>query len=329
VVPIGPRFVLLCLGGVGGALTITLLAFSVGSHAGKRRVSAPTDGTCRTTGSRHIPGRRHGDGGTIAFVRYQGGSYAVFVMRATGGPARRLSVAPSHSFSPQREIFQGTPAWSPDGRRLAFTSTRTGRSGLYVMNADGTGTRRLAPGAGDADRPSWSPEGRQIVFARSRHGHLDVIGSDGRGLRPLTRAQGVADSDPAWSPDGSEIAFVRRPLGSGIAALFLIHADGRGLCRLTPYSRSVYSPSWSPDGTRLTYTNRNGSGFAIDVVDADGRKLRQLTAEGLDFTPSWSADGSKIVFARGATLYVMNADGTRVRRLTHGEIDDSPAWRPA
>ena len=97
---------------------------------------------------------------------------------------------------------------------------------------------------------------------------------------------------------------------------------------MTPFSRSIYGPAWSPDGSRLTYTNRNGSGFAIAVVGVDGRGPRVLTPEGLDFTPAWSSDGRKIVFAREATLFVMNADGSGIHRLTRGTIDDSPAWRP-
>src|SRR5262249_3141916 len=220
------------------------------------------------------------------------------------------------------------PAWSPDGTRTAFTSARPGRSGIYVMRSDGTQTRRLSiSDAGDV-RPSWSPDGRKIVFARSAQGRLYVIDADGRNLRPITQGVYASDSDPAWSPDGTRIAFVRRPRGGGVAAVFLIGADGHGLCRLTPFTKSVYWPAWSPDGSRLTYTNRNGSGFAIAVVRADGRELRALTPEGLDFTPTWSADGTRIVFGREATLFVMNADGSGVRRLTSGTIDDSPTWQP-
>jgi TolB protein len=158
---------------------------------------------------------------------------------------------------------------------------------------------------------------------------LYVIGSDGRHLRRLTNNAFVWDTDPAWSPDGKRIAFVRHPYGGGAAAIYLIGADGSGLCRVTPYVKSVYRPAWSPDGTKLTYCTRTGTGFAIAVVNEDGTGLRRLTREGLDFTPAWSADGKKIVFAREATLYEMNADGSQVRRLTRGTIDDSPAWRPA
>jgi len=331
--PVAPRLALVCFGALGAAAAGTVLALSGGSGGGTPDAAA--DGPRHGVGSlchRH-PDTVHlshtdGDRGTIAFVRYQGGSYALFVMAAAGGSAHRLSLAPGHAFPIRRHVFQGAPAWSSDGRWLAFTSNRTGRSGIYVMRADGTQTRRISiSDAGDV-RPSWSPDGRRIVFARSAEGRLYIVGADGRHLRRLSRSGYGADSEPAWSPDGTTIAFVRGPLGGGAAALFLIGSDGHGLCRLTPYAKSVYDPAWSPEGSRITYTIRNGTGFAIAVVDADGKELRTLTPEGLDFTPAWSADGTKIVFARGATLFVMGADGSRVRRLTRGTIDDSPAWRP-
>ena len=331
--PIRLRLVAICLGGLGAAAAITVLALWNIFDAGKPRAAAAGErvvrSVCHQTVRPHTSTPVARGAGKIAFVRWAGGSYAVFVMAAAGGSAHRLSLAPLHAFPIRRHVFQGEPAWSPDGTRIAFTSDRTGRSGIYVMRSNGTQTRMLSiSDAGDV-RPSWSPDGRRIVFARSAQGRLYVIDADGRNLRPITQGVYASDSDPAWSPDGTRIAFVRRPRGGGVAAVYLIGTDGRGLCRLTPFTKSVYWPAWSPDGSRLTYTNRNGSGFAIAVVRADGRELRTLTPEGLDFTPTWSSDGTKIVFAREATLFVMNADGSGVRRLTSGiTIDDSPTWQP-
>jgi Tol biopolymer transport system component len=327
--PFAPRLALVCFAGLGAATGAAVLAFADGSGPGKARATRSSESACRRQVSPEPTRMIRPAGDTIAFVRWAGGSYAVFVMSAAGGHARRLSLAPGHPFPSERHVFQGEPAWSPDGSRIAFTSNRTGRSGIYVMHADGSRTRRLTISEDGDVRPSWSPDGQQIVFARSGRGRLYVIDADGRHLRALTRDVGLADSDPAWSPDGTTIAFVRRPVGNGLAAIYLIGSDGHGLCRLTPFARSVYGPAWSPDGSKIAYTSREGTGFAIAVVDADGTGRRTLTREWLDFTPAWSADGSKIVFAREATLYEMNADGSGLRRLTRGTIDDSPAWRPA
>jgi Tol biopolymer transport system component len=266
---------------------------------------------------------------TLAFVRYDHGSYAIFVMPGRGGVPRRLSVAPTTGRPPAtRNQFQDAPTWSPDGRRLAFASDRDGHGGIYVMRADGTGTRRLSVSSSGDTAPSWSPDGRLIAFARTLRG-LYVMRSDGSAARPLAHAVGAKDTDPAWSPDGSRIAFVRRQPGIG-SALFLTRPDGRGTCELTPMTSSASDPAWSPDGRRLAYSTGTGSGFGIAVVRADGTHRRMLTPQDLDFQPAWSPDGRRIVFTREATLFVMNRDGTGVRRLTNPRaIDGSPAWQPA
>jgi TolB protein len=270
----------------------------------------------------------HAAAGTIAFVRYDTGSYALFVMAASGGSAHRLSPPPRHPQTGPRQFFQDTPAWSPDGRRIAFASSRSGRYGIYVMSADGTGTRRLPTGKGNDQWPTWSPDGALIAFERTDDGHLYLMRSNGSGLRLLTSVPNVADTDPAWSPDGTSVAFARREGGVG-AALFLVDTASGRTCRLTPFTTSVHEPAWSPDGTKIAYSTGTGYGFGITVLDLRTHTRHSLTPQGLDFGPTWSPQGTRIAFSRSATLYVMNADGSDARALTHGEIDDSPAWRPA
>jgi TolB protein len=303
---------------VGASLVLVL---SSGSHA--RAAPRPTSACTLAPG----PVPRRPSTGTLAFVRYDGGSYSIFVLRPGRAP-RRLSAAPATHPPASRNAFQDTPTWSPDGRRVAFASDRNGRSGIYVMRANGTGTRRLSISTRGDTAPSWSPDGRWIVFARALRG-LYVMHPDGSDARPLAHAIGGKDTDPAWSPDGSRIAFVRRQPGIG-SALFLTRPNGRGLCELTRITGSDSDPAWSPDGRWLAYSTGDGSGFGIAVVRADGTHRRMLTPQGLDFQPAWSPDGREIVFTREATLYVMNRDGTGIRRLTNPRaIDGSPAWRPA
>lgn len=283
---------------------------------------------CTVAPGRRLESVHPAPAGTIAFVRYARGSYAIFVVSARGGPAHRLSAAPSHALPPPRELFQDAPSWSRDGRKIAFASDRDGRYGIYVMRADGTRSHRLLVSDRGNAAPSWSPDGRWIVFSEGVAG-LYVTSADGRRVRRLTHPEFTKDLDPSWSPDGSRIVFVREDPGVD-SALFVIRPDGTGLCELTPFTTSTLSPAWSPDGSMLVYSAGDGRGFGISVVNANGTGRRELTPQALDFHPAWSPDGRLIAFQREATLYVMNADGSHVRRLTEPEaIDGSPAWRPA
>ena len=228
--------------------------------------------------------------------------------------------------SPAAPLEVQTLAWSPDGRRISFVS-RGGTYDVYVMNADGSGQRKLARDARLAT-PAWSPDGRMIAFER-RDGfnRLYVVNADGSGLRNLADANGQPLSPPTWSPDGRKLAFVN----SG--GVFVINADGSGQRPLTRRQRAgrSASPAWSPDGRKIAFVHDGGCGdfcFHLYVMNADGSALRNLTRKlchsgcgpggGPASHPAWSPDGLKIAFDNDhdGEVYVMNADGSRLRRLT-------------
>lgn len=216
--------------------------------------------------------------------------------------------------------------WSPDGTRVVFVGNRTGKEGIYVMDADGTNSRWLTHSTAE-DNPAWSPDGLKISFSRTRNNKEDVyvMGADGTGVRKLT--EGPAESySPDWSPDGSKITFVRN-LGYPNEEIYLVSPRGGRARRLTHNPLNDNSPSWSPDGSRIAFGSFRGGTWNIYVMNRDGSQQRPLTRqrEGANVFPAWSPDGSSIAFsgyrAGNYDVYVMNADGTGVSRLT-----DDPAW---
>ena len=199
--------------------------------------------------------------------------------------------------------------------KIAFTQSQAsgqGKGGLYVMNPDGSGKRRLA---NSGTLPAWSPDGRKIAF-----GGLRVVNADGSGLQRLTR--GIL---PAWSPDGQRIAFT----GLDEPGLYVINADGSGEQKLTGTGGRLF---WSPDGRKIAFTSRqppNSRNFDIYVMNADGSGRRQLARGSYGSHPVWSPDGHQIAFVRGYDIWVMNADGSEQRRLTSGAARDlTPSWSP-
>jgi Tol biopolymer transport system component len=198
------------------------------------------------------------DGRRIAFQSttfgsFGGGSNAVdiFAMDADGSNVVRLTDDPGFALGPK---------WSPDGSRIAFSSTRDGDEELYVMNADGSNPRRLTHNPGLDQQPTWSPDGTRIAFTSDRDADPQIDGrdiyvmnaADGQGLVRLTNDPAY-DAGPAWSPDGLRIAFASGRDGSG---LFVMNADGSGVVRI----RAGFAgpPSWSPIGTAPPPVARTG-----------------------------------------------------------------------
>ena len=217
----------------------------------------------------------------------------------------------------------GAPDWSADGTRIVYESNQGGDYRIWVMNADGSGQRRLSDDPGFADLvPAWSPDGKRILFSRCDDHlgfilscDLEVMNAAGTGMQRLAGGHWTWIRGQ-YSPDGRRIV-VGADRGGFLSALWVMRADGTGLHRITRPSLQAFWPGWSPDGRRILFTdNCCQFGSNIWTVRPDGRGLRKLTHFGPqqgDFA-SYSPDGRRIVLhfdgKCGRCFSVMNADGS-------------------
>ena len=268
--------------------------------------------------------------GTIAFERItflseESGSEIgdVWVVNADGRGERNLTGG-------DQGVKDGRPAWSPDGREIAFVSYRNG-GGIFVMNRDGGRIRRLTRVL--VWDPTWSPDGRKIAVAGNNSAtgsdaRIGVVNAQGGPIRWLTRT-GFEVSEPDWSRTG-EIAFIGRTgWRDETLEVFAMSGDGRQRHRLTRNRSSDAGPAWSPDGREIVFHSENG----LSIMKADGGETRRLTRDSDDYSPAWSPDGRCIAFVRSGTIYVAGAEGGTPQRLMkrpnhgkHGAIDLAPAW---
>ena len=244
------------------------------------------------------------DGKRIAFVSERDGHVHVhgwpvceiYVMDADGGNQQNLTNDPNDDRQ---------PSWSPDGKRIVFTSWRDGlaidrvpTSEIYVMDADGGNPQNLTNHRHHDRDPSWSPDGKQIAFSATRDGHFEndfgiteeiyVMDADGKNQQRLTENRKI-DWDPVWSPDSQRIAFASDRKGDlQNFEIYVMDADGGNLQRLTENREYDWSPSWSPDGQRIVFMSERDGNSEIYVMDADGGNPQNLTNNPhSDASPSW------------------------------------------
>jgi TolB protein len=259
------------------------------------------------------------------FVSTRDGDYAIYGFG--DGHEWRLTKAKGDPSSPAGLFFELQPAWSPDGESIAFVSKRDGRLHIYVMNADGSDTRRLTGGPDEDSRPSWSPDGRRLAFARD--GELYTVSSGGGAVRRVTRGLGGDAADPAWSPDGKLIAYDYRRPGFSIREIWVVGVDGAGARAVTRLGQVSALPSWSPTGDRIAFqSDARSHNVEIYSIGLDGTGFRRVTRSAIDtIDPAWSASGT-IAFSRDGAIWTVDRTG-RAQRLTSAGNDASPAWRPA
>ena len=285
----------------------------------------------------------------------------IFSVNPDGSGQRRLT---------RFAAMDGDPSFSPDGRLIAFTrgiEVPTPDGGLavhqaiFVMNADGTGVRRLTgcprlrcPSLDGS--PVWSPDGTRIAFTRGQA--IDLMEPDGTGLHAVCRdcANGFGPLALTWSPDGTRIAYsVHLPDGFGLPApLYTVDVHSGQVHLLTNrcYPHCTlgevtldFHPSWSPDGTRIAFDRQIGGAHQIFVVNADGSGLRHLYGSptpSLDprcaasGSPVWSPDGRKIAFVAGLrssncavnVIQLMDTRGRFLEAVPNTVGAESIAWQP-
>ncbi len=184
------------------------------------------------------------------------------------------------------------PAWSPDGRQIAFVHYD---HSLYVVNADGTGLTRLEPEGRD---PNWSPDGQQIAFTAHHFEKglaIAVMYRDGSDVRLLTTYE-ARDQRPAWSPDGQQLAFVSDRDGN--REIYVMNSDGNDQRRLTYHEAQDWGPVWSPDGRHLVFTSDRSGQNGIYVMNSDGSNQTRLMAA--DAPGRWPMDVTRVRFVESA-----------------------------
>ncbi len=264
------------------------------------------------------------------------GSKIVFV--STGSGSKELYICDFDGFNPQQitnhksiTIF---PAWSSDGKWLAYTTYANNKPDIFIRQLNGNG-RAVIDQKGTNMTPAWVPGRFELAASLSLSGDQEIYLLTGKGkiIKRITR-NWASDLSPTWSPDGKKMAFVSSRSGS--PQIYVQYLDSQRVERVTFEGNYNTQPKWSPVGNRLVYTHTTVETGASDifVIDMEDLEPIRLTADaGDNESPAWSPDGSLVVFSSTregpSRLYVMTAYGTDQRRLlTLPGEQSNPGWSP-
>lgn len=260
----------------------------------------------------------------IAYVTKGGGRYTLRIADADGEGGQVALTSPEPIIS---------PAWSPDGRELAYVSFETRKAVVWVQDVLSGSRRQVANYRGSNSAPAWSPDGREMAVTLSREGgsQIFLVARDGSNARRITQSSAI-DTEPCFSPDGRMIYFVSDRGGS--PQIYRQPVGGGGAERVTFSGSYNISPAISPDGRWMAFVQRQGGGvFKVMTMELSSGQVQSVSDTGDDESPSFSPNGRFIIYATRAQgrelLMTTTLDGKmKTRLLTSGQDIREPVWGP-